>query len=36
MLDEIYGHTALTTPMEIRHYVDTHPKIVMLRSKPDL
>lgn len=36
VLDEIYGHTALTTPLEIRRYIDTHPKIVMFRSKPEL
>lgn len=32
VLDEIYGHTALNTPNEIRQYVDTHPKIVMFRK----
>ena len=36
VLDEIYGHTALTTPLEIRHYIDTHPKILMFRRKPEL
>lgn len=36
VLDEIYGHTALSTPMDIRQYVDTHPKIVMFRTKPYL
>jgi hypothetical protein len=35
-LDKIYGHTPLTTPLNIRHYIDTHPKILMFRSKPDL
>lgn len=33
VLDSIYGHIALTTPSEIRHYIDTHPKIVMFRKE---
>lgn len=27
VLDKIYGHDALSTPDEVRNYVDTHPKI---------
>lgn len=33
-LDEIYGHIPLATPQDIRQYIDTHPKILMFRSKP--
>lgn len=33
VLDDIYGHTALNSPQQIRHYVDNHPKIVMFRAK---
>ena len=36
VLDEIYGHTPLNTPLEIRRYVDTHPKILVFRSKPEM